>query len=351
MGSFGPNRSQYFGAFNTSKQSIALDLKNPLGKRVAERLLAWADICLESFTPGTMAGLGLDYESARRLNPSLIMASTCLMGQSGPAAALAGYGFHAAAVSGFPELTGWPDRPPSGPWAAYTDTIANRFLAASIMAALDHRRRTGRGQYIEQSQMESALHFLTPQILEYQLGGVVPTRSGNDAPDAAPHNAYPCLGEDEWCAIAVENDQQWQALCRVLDAADLAASRELAGVSGRIAHRQAIDQRIAAWTSLMSVQEAMDRLQAAGVPSGAVQRSSDLLADPQLLHRGFFRSFLHAEMGTVRYEGHQFRIRGYNSGPRSAAPCLGEHLIEVMRELLGMSDDEIAEIAVSGALI
>src|SRR6476660_9142776 len=163
-----------------------------------------------------MDELGLGYDVARQLNPGIIMATTCLMGQSGPAAELAGYGYHAAAVSGFYEIPGWADRPPAGPFNAYTDTIAPRFLATTLLAALDHRRRTGEGQFIDQAQMESALHFLAPELLDAQVTGTSPRRAGNYDPFCAPHDAYPCAGDDEWCAIAVENDEQWAALRKAI---------------------------------------------------------------------------------------------------------------------------------------
>ena len=137
-------------------------MKHPVGHEVAKRLLSWCDIALDSFTAGTMDRIGLGYEAARVSNPEIIMAETCLFGQTGPMASLAGYGYHAAAISGFYEVTGWPDRAPGGPWNAYTDTIAPRFLTSTLLAALDHRRRTGEGQYIDLAQMEAALHFLSP---------------------------------------------------------------------------------------------------------------------------------------------------------------------------------------------
>ena len=208
----GINRCQFFGSFNTSKLSLQLDLKHPVGNDIARQLLAWCDIALDSFTAGTMADLGLGYDVARELNPDIIMATTCLLGQYGPAAKLAGYGYHAAAVSGFYEITGWDDRPPAGPFNAYTDTIAPRFLTTVLLAALDHRRRTGEGQFIDQAQMESALHFLAPELLDVQLSGSTARRAGNHDPDHAPHDAYPCAGTDQWCAIAVETDDQWRAL-------------------------------------------------------------------------------------------------------------------------------------------
>jgi benzylsuccinate CoA-transferase BbsF subunit len=346
----GINRCQFFGSFNTSKLSLALNLKSPEGREVAMRLIQWADVCLDSFTAGTMADLGLGYDVVRAINPSIIMASTCLMGQTGPAAALAGYGYHAAAVSGFYEVTGWDDRPPGGPFNAYTDTIAPRFLAATLMAALDHRRRTGEGQYIDHSQMESSLYFLAPELLDHQVSGRMPRRNGNDAPDAAPHDAYPCAGDDEWCTIAIETDAQWRALRHALGDPAWAAAPALATLAGRQAQRDFIDGKLAEFTAQHDPRALMDRLQAAGVPAGMVQRSSDLLDDPQLKHRRFFRPLPHPEMGEVPYEGHQFRISGYDSGPRLPAPCLGEHSIQVLQEILGYADDDLARIAASGAL-
>ncbi|MGH7856582.1 MAG: CoA transferase, partial [Candidatus Binatia bacterium] len=346
----GVNRCQFFCSFNTSKLSLALNLKSAEGLEVAKRLIRWADVCLDSFTAGTMADLGLGYDVARELNPAIIMASTCLMGQTGPAAALAGYGYHAAAISGFYEITGWDDRPPAGPFNAYTDTIAPRFLAATLMAALDHRRRTGEGQYVDQAQMESALHFLGPEILEFQANGRMPRRAGNESPTAAPHDAYPCAGNDEWCAIAVETDEQWRALRRTLGDPEWAASAELDSASGRRARREPIDRKLAEFTSRHEPRALMDLLQAAGVPAGMVQRSSDHQEDPQLRHRKFFRPLHHPEMGEVPYEGHQFRILGYDNGPLTPGPCLGEHSIQVLQEILGYGDEDLGRIAASGAL-
>jgi crotonobetainyl-CoA:carnitine CoA-transferase CaiB-like acyl-CoA transferase len=347
----GVNRCQFFASFNTSKQSLALNLKSREGLEVAKRLLRWADVCLDSFTAGTMADLGLGYEVVREINPAIIMATTCLMGQTGPAATLAGYGYHAAAICGFYEVTGWNDRPPAGPFNAYTDTIAPRFLAATLMAALDHRRRTGEGQYVDQAQMESSLHFLSPELLDHQRSGCTPRRAGNDSPTACPHDAYPCAGEDEWCAIAVESDPQWRALRSVLGDPEWARSVKLDTAAGRLAERELVDRHLAEFTCRHAPRALMDLLQAAGVPAGMVQRSHDHLEDPQLRHRRFFRPLVHAEMGEIPYEGHQFRIEGYDNGPRAPAPCLGEHTITVLQEILGYGDDELAELAASGALV
>jgi crotonobetainyl-CoA:carnitine CoA-transferase CaiB-like acyl-CoA transferase len=345
----GINRCQFFASFNTSKLSLQLDLKHPEGVAVARQLLSWCDIALDSFTAGTMSSLGLGYDVARELNPDIIMATTCLLGQTGPAAKLAGYGYHAAAVSGFFEITGWDDRPPAGPFNAYTDTIAPRFLATTLIAALDHRRRTGEGQFIDQAQMESALHFLGPELLDAQITGRSPRRAGNTAPGCAPHDAYPCAGVDEWCAIAVETDDQWQALRRAIGEPAWSKDAALDTAAGRLADVELIDRELGAFTVEHEPLALMSLLQAAGVPAGMVERSSDHQLDPQLAHRAFFRRLEHPEMGEVPYEGHPYQIRGYENGPRFPAPCLGEHTFEVLTDVLGLDVDRVGEILASGA--
>ena len=347
----GINRSHCFGDFNTSKYSLSLDMKNPQGARVARRLLAWADVVIESFSAGTIDVLGIGYETAQKLNPSVIMVSTCLMGQTGPAASLPGYGFHAGAIAGFYEVTGWPDLPPDGPFTAYTDAVAPRFLAATIMAALDHRRRTGQGQYIDASQLEMSLQFLAPQIIDYNASGRAVSRIGNRSYTAAPQGAYRCTGDDQWCVIAVETDEDWAKLRTAMGDPVWASDDRFRNTEGRLRHHDELDEHISRWTSDQSPQEVMRTLQSVGVPAGVVQRSSDLLHDPQLAHRDFFRYLEHPEVGKVPYTGHQFRISGYDSGPRFAPPRFGEHNDLVLRELLGMSDDEITDVVMAGALV
>ena len=341
----GWNRSQFFGDFNTSKLGLALDLKLPEAREIAKRLIAWSDVMIESFAPGAMARMGLDYDHVRELNPGIIMVSTCLMGQTGPARAMAGYGYHAAAIAGFYEVTGWPDQGPCGPWTAYTDTIAPRFVSTILAAALDRKRRTGEGCFIDLAQLEAALHFLGPEILDSQVNGRAITRIGNRDRFRAPQGCYPCAGEDAWVAIAVDTDHQWRALQQVIGCAfDCPTNAE------RLAAHDAIDATLAAWTATREAEAAMRELQSAGVPAGVVQRSSDLLADPQYAHRGFYRYLEHGDMGRIPYAGHQYRISGYDNGPRGPAPMLGEHSYEVLSELLGLSEDELSAAFASGAI-
>lgn len=346
----GPTRTHAFSDFNTSKLGLTLNLKTPEATEIAKRLISWADVYVESFTPGTMAGLGIDYEVARKVNPSIIMVSTCLMGQSGPASAFAGYGFHAGAVAGFYDITGWPDLAPDGPWVAYTDVVTPRILSAIIMAAVDHKRRTGQGQYIDASQLEMGLQFLAPQILDYTANDHLTTRNGNRSNFAAPQGAYSCAGDDQWCAIAVESDEEWAGLVKVLGNPGLATDGRFATNSGRLQNHDEIDAQISQWTAAKTPQEVMRLCQAEGVPAGVVQRSSDLFEDPQLAHRRMFPQLDDPQVGPVPHTGHLFDIRGYDHGPRSPSPLIGQHNEQILKEFLGMTDDEITEAVIAGAL-
>ena len=198
--------------------------------------------------------------------------------------------------------------------------------------------------------MESALNYLAPQLIDHNVSGRIVTRAGNRSETSAPHNAYPCAGEDQWCAIAVETDEQWQALRHAIGDPDWARDERYLTARARLDDQEAIDGHISEWTRDKPPEEVMRLLQDAGVPAGVAQRSSDLLKDPQLAHRNFFHYMDHGEMGNVPYSGHEFRIRGYDSGPRTPAPLLGEHNDYVLREVLGLSDDEIVETLAAGAI-
>jgi benzylsuccinate CoA-transferase BbsF subunit len=197
--------------------------------------------------------------------------------------------------------------------------------------------------------MESSLHFLAPELLDVQVSGRSARRNGNHDPSRVPHDAYPCAGDDQWCAIAVETDEQWRALRTVLGDPTWAEDEALDTADGRRAQVALIDAELAAFTARHEPRELMDLLQRAGVPAGMVQRSSDHQLDPQLAHRSFFRRLEHPEMGEVPYEGHQYSISGYANGPLMPAPCLGEHTYEVLSTVLGLDPDDVVEVLSSGA--
>jgi crotonobetainyl-CoA:carnitine CoA-transferase CaiB-like acyl-CoA transferase len=343
-----PNRSHFYGEFNAGKKCVQLNLKVPEAFEILKKLIRWADVLIENWAPGATERLGIDYPRCREINPDIIMVSTSLMGQSGPAREVAGFGFHAGAMAGFYEVTGYPDRQPVGPWLAYTDVIAPRFIAAMTTAAIDHRRRTGAGQHIDAAQFEMALQFLAPEIIDAQLSGYVATRLGNRHRDYAPQGVYRCDGDDNWCAIAVETDAHWQALAAVL------GDPSMPGADSTHAQREAvhdeIDAAIANWTGRQAARSVMDQLVAVGVPGGVVQRSGDLANDPQYKHRDFQRWHEHPEMGNVPYAGVQFCIPGYRPGPFGPAPLLGQHNDEVFRKVLGLSEAEVKQAEEAGAI-
>lgn len=329
---------------------MQLNLKNPQGLVLMKRLIAWADVFIENWAPGALTRLGLDYSVVRDINPNIIMLSTSLMGQTGPACEVAGFGYHAGGMAGFYEVTGWPDLPPHGPWMAYTDVIAPRMIAAMVTAAIDRRLRTGAGQHIDAAQFEMALQFLAPEIMEIQTSGYQSNRLGNRSRFAAPEGIYPSAGTDQWLAISIDTDDQWRALCGVLGNPPWCKNSALQTLEGRQAQHDILDNHLSAWTRQQDRYAAMETLLSAGVPAGAVQRSSDLATDPQYAHRQFHRFHEHPVMGRVPYAGVQYRILGYEAGPYRFAPLLGEHTDRVLAEELGMAIEEIQQARDAGAL-
>lgn len=349
-GSPGAERSGGWANINAGKFGLNVSLTNPGGRELVERLVRWADVVTESFTPGTMARLGLGYEDLRALNPGVIMVSSCLNGQSGPYATLAGFGTMGSQIAGFGMLAGWPGRAPAGAAGAYTDYLAPKFTASAILAALDHRRRTGEGQYIDISQAEASTRFLGPALLDYTVNGRLWDLRGNDTPLYFPHGVYPAAGVEGWVAIAVTADGQWPALCRVIGRPEWGHAAGYATQAGRRADGEAIDGAIAAYTSAREPGEIEEALQAAGVPCHRALDSAAALVDPQLGHRGHFVTVPHPELGDVVVENSRMLFSRTPAQVSRPAPTFGQDTDYVLRELLAMSDDEIVEVIASGAL-
>ncbi len=339
----GPDRTPQPAIFNNDKKGITLNLQNPQGKEIAKRLVSWADVVIENYSPGTMERLGLDYETLKKVNPQVVMLSSSNQGQTGPHASQGGFGWHLSSFMGFYHLTGWPDRDPCWIRGAYTDVGGARFGLVSLLAALDYRRRTGRGQYIDLSQYEAVMQFLAPMILDYSANGRVAKRDGNRCPIAAPHGAYSCQGKDRWCAIAIFTEAEWKGFCKAIGNPSWTKDPKFATLSSRKANEEELDRLVGEWTCNFTAEQVMTMMQKAGVAAGVLQTCEDLHADPQLKHRNHFQQLEHPVIGKHNYFTGGFRLSKTPAEMKKPSPCVGEHNEYVYTKILGMSDKEFVE--------
>jgi benzylsuccinate CoA-transferase BbsF subunit len=346
----GINRSGYFSAYNAGKCSLQLNMTRPEARDILRRLIQVSDVLVEAFAPGVFRRWGLGYDVVREWNPRIVMASHSLQGQTGPRAPHRGFGQLSSALSGWFDLTGLKDEDPVGPYSAYTDFIAWPVLFASVLTALELRDVTGEGCYIDHSHVESSAYFATPEVLAVQLGDP-PRRDGNHDAYAAPNNAYRCAGDDDrWIALTVTTDAEWRALCELLVAPDLRDDPRFASHAARKANEDALDVAVGERTRQLDAFQLADALVARGVAAGVVYKAEDLFRDPQLQHRQAFHRVDHAEIGVHSVVAPTYTISGVCSGPFRAMPLIGEHNDYICRELLGMGDDELAELIVNGVL-
>lgn len=344
-GTPGINKSGFFADFNSSKLGLALDMSHPRAAEVIEPLIAWADVLAESFRPGMMARWGFDYERASRINPRLIMLSSSLYGPGGPWAEHPGFGAQGAALAGFHTMTGWPDRPPAAPKGAYTDSVSPRFGSAALLAALIHRERTGKGQYITLSQIETGIMLLSPELLQMQLSGSEPMRRGNRDERALVHGVYPCLGTENWIAIEVRDETTLQRFINVLwPLGDTPACLVSA------TNADAIDTAIGAMTAHWNSFDLMQALREADVPAGVAFRGNDLLEDPVLRARNHYWPLDHSEMGTLDYNGPAYRFSVSPTELRHASPTLGQHTEEILTNILQLPAATIADLKAAALL-
>ena len=329
---------------NTSKLGLELDLSNPAGREVFWDLVRWADVLVESFSAGALERMGLGYAKLAEANPALIVLSSCLPGQTGTLE-MPGYGNLSTGLFGFTATTRWPGRPAAGPFGAYTDVVSPRFGLAAILAALDHRRRSGRGQHLDLSQAEASLHFLSPALLDAELNGTEAAARGNTDLEHAPHGVYPVEGTDAWIAIACTDDEAWRNLAGLLGRPDLAGL----DAAQRLARRDELDEVVAAFTAGRDGAVLQEDLQALGVAAHQVQNSHECLRDEQLAHRGHYVTVEHHLFGPILLEGPRIRL-SRTPGVARPAPTYGQHATEVLRDFLGYDDERIAELAAAGAL-
>lgn len=344
-----PDRSAFFTNYNINKYGLTLDLGSPKGRELALRLATWADVLLEAFSPGTMKKWGLDYESLRQINPQLIMASTTQMGQFGPYKGFKGFGHQGSAMAGFGGVLGYSSEEPRLPYSGHPDFISHRYFILAIMSALLKRLETGEGQYIDHSQIESTLHFLSPAILDYGANGRVAQPRANEEFNAAPHNAYSCRGDDRWCVIAVYTDEEWQNFCRAIGKPSWSQDPRFATLQGRKENEEDLDRLVGSWTVKHPPEEVMQILQQSGVAAGIVARAQDLHEDPQLKHRNHYLVLDHPVIGPHTHDAMSFRLSQTPAQPRLSAPLLGQHNHYVCTDILGMSEEEFREFEREGS--
>ena len=347
------NRGANFYEQNRNKLGITLDLSRPEGRELLLRLIAISDVFAENFTPRVIKNFGLEYEQLRRVKPDIIMVSSTGYGFSGPWANFGATGPATEGASGLAYTTGYKDGPPVMAEIPYVDYTAGEHTVFAVMAALMHRLGSGQGQFIDVSQTQAAAATIPEALLDFAANGRESVRIGNADPVMSPHGCYPCAGEDRWIAVAVSDDAQWQGLCRVLGRPDWAADGRFSGSLGRQRHREELDRMLARATAAWDARRLMAALQGAGVPAGAVLDSKDLLFDPHLRERRFYEVARHhpsTGMPPLPYAGRPWRLSETPAVAPRAAPLMGEHNDFVLRELLGLTDSEVARLESEGII-
>ena len=340
--------SMMFLSANMSKLGITLNLGKPEGKDLLKRLVAVSDVVVENMRPGAMARMGFGYDDLCRVNPAVIMLSSSARGATGPESQYAGYAAINHAIGGGAYITGYPDGPP-GHTLGDVDLMNATTAAFAIVAALRYRDLTGEGQFIDYSQSEGVTSLLGEVLLEYQMTGRIPGRKGNGDDFMAPHSVYACWGVDHWLAIAVETDDEFAALCEVMEMPELAIDSRFGGAAARKRNEAALDKIITGWTRRQDRDYAANRLCAAGVAAAPSRDAQDVFRDPHLRERGVFVEVEHPEGGANDLMGLPYKMSGGDPVVRRA-PRLGEHNDYVFGDVLGLSTREIARLRREGVI-
>jgi len=344
------DRAFHFNSQNVNKLSCILDLKTGQGRDIIRRLAAVSDVVICNFRPGTLAKLGLDYDSLRRIKPDIIVAELPAFGADGPMARYAALGPTMEMSTGMSSMIGYPGGQPETTGPSYLDPIGGFNAAAAILTALLHRQRTAEGQYIEVPQVEAAMQLIGPELLAAIDSGRDPAPNGNRSPYAAPHDAFPARGDDQWVAIAAGTEVEWQALCGVMGQPGLTADPRFATLAARQQNIEALTAIIADWTRAQDKHAVAARLQAAGVPAAPVQTPHDLARSEYLAHRGFFTVLEHPDAGRHPHPGLPIHLDATPGSQRRAAPRFGADNRRVLRDILGLTPDEVAAAEASGAM-
>jgi len=351
------NKGTFFNNLNRNKLGITANLNHPKGREVIEKLIAASDIVIENFSPGVFERMGFGWERLQQLNPKAIYVSISGFGHTGRDKSYVTWGPTAQAISGATAISGLPDQAPAGWGFSYLDHVAGYFAALAAIMALHHRNLTGEAQYVDIAQIETGMALLGTQMLDFEVNGRSYERIGNHSryPAVAPHNTYRCAdhanGNDQWIAIAAETEEQWSALCDALGGTALAADPRFATNDKRLENQDALDAALSALTRSHEPYELMYKLQARGIPAGMAQTTREKLdADPQLKARGFYTESTHPEIGKGWFEGLPIQFSRARWQMLKAAPRLGENTAEVLIRVLGMSEEEGADLMAEAAV-
>ena len=340
----GVNRSGLFNQWSLGKKSILLNFAKPEGIAVAKELIKRSDVVVDNFATGVMDRMGLGYAELREIKPDLVVASISGYGHTGPQKDYMGYGPAMAPLSGLSSVTGYAGGPPQEVGISLGDPNAGINAAVAICAALAARKRTGTGQYIDVSLWDAMTALVPEGWMEYVMNGVELPRMGNRDLWVAPHDCFRCAGEDEWVSIACGSDEEWRALCQAIGQSQLAAEARFRTARDRKANEDELEQLLTTWTVQRDKWEVTRVLQAAGVAAFPSMNSKDLTEDPHLQERGFFARLPHPEVGERIHTGIPWLLTNAPNGVRAPAPLLGQHTDQVMGEVLGYSDEEIARL-------
>jgi benzylsuccinate CoA-transferase BbsF subunit len=327
----------YYNTWNRNKLGITLDMSKPDGIALAKKLVLSSDAVVENFTPRVMANWGLGYQNLKNLKPDIVMLSLSTMGSTGPYRDYTGFGPTIQAFSGLTRLTSYPGGPPLGLGTAYADHVGALFACLALLGALEYRRKTGEGQYIDVSQVEAMASLLGDAF--------VPAKE-----EAAPQGVYRCRGEDRWCAIAVATGEEWRGFKKALGNPHWAEEKRFASLTKRLKNKKALDSLIEGWTKKHPAGEAMTLLQKNGVAAGVVQDARDLAKDPQLKERGFFIELDHPQMGKTVSDATPVRLSATPPRYSRPAPLPGQDNSYVYGELLGLSKGELTRLKERGVI-
>lgn len=344
------DRSFLFNSQSVNKRSCILDLKKPEARAILTRLLRDSDVLISNFRPGTLEKLAIGYDQLKAINPRIIVAELPAFGLSGPMARHAALGPTMEMAAGMSSLVGYPGGQPEVTGPSYLDPVGGFNAAAAILTALLHRQRTGKGQHVEVPQVEAAMQLIGPEILAACETGIDPERRGNRRADIVPHDAFPTAGSDEWIAIEARTEAEWQALCAAIGKSELAHDPRFRDLEHRRANEDALTQILSDWTRTRDKHAAAELLQTAGVPAAPIQTPREIAADPHLAHRRFFTTLEHPDAGRHPYPGLPLHLSRTPGRQYRAAPVFGGDNIYVLRDLLGMSEADIAAAEASGAL-